>query len=157
MNRLRRLALASVTFGVILVAAAYLATWAGRVAGPAVWAMILGIALQLGGMTVLGGSHAGPRRKYVTVAALFLAAVIVIGFGSAVLLPPPPTESPSYFLGLPLRAAIVLLGVGILPFFVLPFLYAADFDETGLDDASLDRLREECRSLRDARNVEEPR
>ena len=156
MNRVRRVALVCVTGGVLLVAAAYFATWAGWAPRFAVGAMIVGIALQLGGITVLGGSSSGPRNQYVIVAALFLGAVVVLGFGAAVLLPAEGAGAGPYLLGLPRRAAIILLGVGILPFLVLPFLYAADFNTHGLDESSLAQLREECRRLRDARPGERP-
>ena len=151
MHRVRGLALACITAGVLLVSAAYGATWAKWRPDLAVWAMILGIALQLGGITVLGGTRAGRRNAYVIIAALFLGAVVVLGFGAAIVLPPETAATSSYLLGLPRRAAIVLLGIGILPFLVLPFLYAADFDANGLDEASLAQLREECQRVRDAR------
>lgn len=149
MDRVRRSALAAVAAGVVLVTVAYLATWAAWAPGLARWAMIVGIALQLGGITVLGGSRRARPNRTVLIAALFIGIVIIAGFGAALLLPSEAGATPTYLLGLPRRAAIVLLGVGILPFLVLPFLYAADFDADGLDEASLERLREECRVLRE--------
>ncbi|MES2307102.1 MAG: hypothetical protein V4558_16495 [Gemmatimonadota bacterium] len=149
MHRVRSAALAAVVAGVLLVGAAYLATWAGRAPAFALYAMIAGIALQVSGITILGGARPGRTNRPVLIAAGFLAGVIILGFGAAALLPPENIATGPYFLGLPRRAAIILLGVGVLPFLVLPFLYAADFDAGGLDESSLERLRDECRRLRE--------
>lgn len=157
MNRVHRPALLSLATGVLLVGTAYLLTWARSAPTFATWAMILGIAMQLGGITVLGGSRQGRPNRCIFIAAIFLMLVIIAGFGAATLLPAETAASGPYLLGLPRRAAIILLGVGMLPFFILPFLYAADFEAEGLDHASLEHLREECRQLREARNAEERR
>ncbi|MEO5799449.1 MAG: hypothetical protein ABIZ70_09775 [Gemmatimonadales bacterium] len=150
MNRDRRSGLICLTTGVILVGVAYAATWAAAAPQLAAWAMVIGIALQIAGITVVGGTRSNRPNHLVLIAALFLGTVIVVGFGAALLLPPESASAGPYLLGLPRRAAIVLLGVGILPFLVLPFLYAADFDTDGLDEASLARFREECRVLRES-------
>jgi hypothetical protein len=55
-------------------------------------------------------------------------------------------------LGLPLRTAIVLYGVGVLPIAVLPFAYALTFDEFTLRDDDLQRVRDAAAEVRAARD-----
>ncbi len=61
-------------------------------------------------------------------------------------------------LGLPLRAALVLYGVGLLPIVVLPFAYAVTFDDMTLSEEDLARVRAlgvAHRARRDADGTEE--
>ena len=57
-------------------------------------------------------------------------------------------------LGLPLRTAIVVYGVGVLPIFVLPFAYALTFDASTLSDDDLRRVRDAYALVRAARDDE---
>jgi type II secretory pathway component PulM len=52
---------------------------------------------------------------------------------------------PTLFLGLPPRAAVVLLGIGLLPLLVLPIAYALTFDEMTLNEADWEKIREAAR------------
>jgi len=45
-------------------------------------------------------------------------------------------------LGFPLRAAIVIYGVGLVPLVMLPVVYAMTFDEMTLSEDDLARVRE---------------
>jgi hypothetical protein len=101
----------------------------------------------MSGMLLLAARRPGLSAGRGRVAALFLLAVLLAGFGLPVLLPPESAASGLY-LGLPLRAAIEVYGVGLLPALILPLVFAAGFREGGLDQESLDRLREECDRLR---------
>lgn len=150
----RRLALAGVVVGLLLIALAYASAWLpGGAPVSAAWAMVAGTALLLSSVMALGGIRRGRSWRRVGAAAAFLFGVLVAGFGAALLLPAEDVLGP-YLLGLPLRAAIILLGIGIVPVLVLPLAFAADFDDTGLDEASLARLRTECARLRDAQRDE---
>lgn len=149
-----RLALRGVLGGLLLVAAAYLSAWsAGGAPSWATWAMVVGIALLLASTMALGGIRRGRSWRRVVAAASFLFLVLVAGFGAALLLPEEGANGP-FVLGLPLRAAVILLGIGIFPVLVLPLAYATDFDDSGLDQASLARLRDECARLRGQANSE---
>ena len=71
----------------------------------------------------------------------FVILVLMIGFGAALALPG--TEGPlgRLWLGLPLRAAIVIYGVGLLPIVVLPVAYAMTFETLTLSSEDVDRVR----------------
>ena len=53
-------------------------------------------------------------------------------------------------LGLPLRTAIVLYGIGVVPIAVLPLAYALTFDSSTLSDDDLRRVREAYALVRQA-------
>ena len=145
---MRRLALAAQATGVVCIALAYGTAW--RVAGtPAwgVWLMISGTALLMSGMLGLSALRSGVTARRAGSIALVLFVVLVLGFGLPMVLAPETAAGP-LFLGLPLRAAIEIYGVGLLPALILPLLFAAEFRDRGLDQASLDQLREECERLR---------
>jgi hypothetical protein len=44
-------------------------------------------------------------------------------------------------LGLPLRAAIIMYGIGLFPAFIIPAAYALAFDRHTLSEADLARVR----------------
>jgi hypothetical protein len=81
-----------------------------------------------------------PRSLVWTFAGLFLlcAGAFVI----ALVLPPQEGPGGPLFLGLPLRTAIVLYGVGVVPIVVLPFAYALTFESSTLSADDLARVRE---------------
>lgn len=145
---MRRLALTAQATGVVCIALAYGSAW--RVAGtPAwgVWLMISGTALLLSGMLGLSAIRFGVTARRASFVALLLFVVLVLGFGLPMVLAPETASGP-LLLGLPLRAAIEVYGVGLLPALVLPLIFAAEFRDRGLDPRSLDQLREECERLR---------
>lgn len=90
------------------------------------WCAAAGLAMAMTGTVVLGARRGGRLTAWGWLAAGTVAAVLLVGFGAALLLPP---ESPgdALWFGLPRRAAIVLLGVGLVPVAVLPACYALDF------------------------------
>lgn len=143
-----RFALVVVVLGLCLVLAAYLGAWvSGGAFERGIWLMIAGVALVLPATIVLGGSRRGFISRPLLLSALFLFLMLAVGFGAALLLPAETVDGP-FFLGVPLRAAIILFGIGIAPSLLLPLAYAADFDATPLDPASLGALRTECERLR---------
>ncbi|MEP6589778.1 MAG: hypothetical protein ABJC19_01230 [Gemmatimonadota bacterium] len=145
---LRALALGGVVVGLGLVLSAYLGAWvSGAAFGPGVWVMVAGVVVLLPSTVVLGGLRRGQGSRAVWVAALYLFLVLALGFGAALLLPAETVDGPFLF-GIPLRAAIILFGVGITPSLVLPIAYAADFDRVALGASELTRLRAECERLR---------
>lgn len=136
--------------GTVAIAAALGSAWLGSPAPR--WgalAMITGIALVIAATAALGAARSGVGRVTTTAIAIFLFLVIVIGFGAPLWLPVE-TASSRLVLGLPLRAAIEIYGVGLFPALVLPLLYARSFRSEGLDEASIEALRVECARLRDA-------
>lgn len=124
-----------------MIAAAYASAF--RTGGPpawAAWAMIIGIAVMIITTIALGAArHPADLRRLAT-PLLFTLLVIVGSFGCALLLPAESAAS-RLVLGLPLRAAMVVYGVGVLPMLVLPLFYALTFEELTLSDADLARVR----------------
>ena len=137
-----------IVLGVSLQAVAYLVLILND-SGTAVaaWLMIIGLALSLPGVIVLAAARNGRNSIWFGVAALLLATIFLLGFGAALLLAPESVEGPLW-IGLPRRAAIILLCVGLLPFLILPTIHAWKFDDTGLDPEALASFRIETESLR---------
>jgi hypothetical protein len=137
-----------IAFGALLILIAFTSAWVpGGAPIWGVWAMILGSAIVMAAATAIGALNSGVRRPWAIAASLFLFAVIAVGFGAPLLLPVE-TAASTLFLGLPIRAAIEIYGVGLLPIIVLPVLYAFEFKGDGLDEASLAALRAKAETLR---------
>lgn len=131
--------------GTVLVGVAYLGAWrAGGAPSWCAWTMIVGVALLLSGSLALGATRRGRLSVAARVAALFLFLWLVGCFGAALALP---DDRATLWLGLPVRTAIVLVGVGLVPLAVLPILFARDFATDGEDDA--ERLIAACRAARE--------
>ena len=80
-----------------------------------------------------------PRSLVWTFIGLF---VLCAGcFIAALLLPAQEGPGGALVLGLPLRTAIVLYGVGVVPIAILPFAYALTFESSTLSDEDLVRVR----------------
>ena len=135
--------------GLLAQLAAYLVAIAVRPDAAAVaWLAVVGIAASLSGTLVIGAMRNDRLSRPALLAAVVLLLVPVIGFGSAILLPAESAADPNLILGLPRRAALVLLGVGVLPLFILPFAYASDTNNAPLDAEALTALRDEAERLR---------
>lgn len=119
--------LLAVAAGVLALAAAFVL--AARLPGDAPivsWLAIAGSATAMAGALAAGAIRGGRLSRWALVAVSVVLLVPLVGFGLALSLPPESVEAP-LVLGLPLRAAIVLLGVGFVPVIVLPACYALDF------------------------------
>ena len=80
-----------------------------------------------------------PRSLALTFIGLF---VLCAGaFVVVLLLPAHEGAGGALLLGLPLRTAILLYGVGVVPIAVLPFAYAWTFESSTLSDEDLARVR----------------
>ena len=152
----RRTALAGLLAGTLAITAGYGSAF---LPGPppawAAWAMATGSSLVMVASMALGAAREGKgigRLKWV------FALVFVIlagGFGAVMLLPAEAPGAPLWF-GLPLRAAIVLIGIGLLPLLVLPLAYALTFDEMTLGEDDLARVRAAALALRPAPPADAP-
>ena len=132
-----------------LVAIAYAAMFVS--ATPPSWAPI---ALAIGAngviMTLMAigavRHDTMPRSLVWTFVGLF---VLCAGaFVVALLMPAQEGVGGPLLLGLPLRAAIVLYGVGVLPIAILPFAYALTFESSTLSEDDLVRVRKAHASMR---------
>lgn len=146
MTGLCRAGLGAVIIGTLAQGVAYLLTLLGAAPREAAWLMVIGIALALAGTAWLGPAAAHGSRWRV-VGGLSILAVLLVGFSAALLLPGGADE-PLWF-GLPRRAAILLLGIGIFPVLLVPTAYAMDFDATGLDERGLVELRARAAAARE--------
>ncbi len=137
-----RLALTALVLSCTAIAGAYLLAFLPGGAPPwAAWGLAIGSAGSLASMMALGAVRNG-RLRPVPLAASVLTFLVVAGsFGAALLLPANEGPDAVLVLGLPLRAAIVLYGVGLVPILFLPWMYAASFDADTLSEADLDRVR----------------
>lgn len=139
-----------VVVSTIVVGAAYACAFGGeagaRVGG---WLMAVGVSGLVSSIMALGALRGvtHPRRVAGMLAAVFLILVAAFVLGLAL----PAAEGPGATLvfGLPLRAAIVVYGAGLVPLFALPLVYALTFDE-----ARLDTVSQAARTARDAAKAE---
>jgi hypothetical protein len=79
--------------------------------------------------------------------------VIFLSFAAGLLLAPAPGPGARLLFGLPLPAAIVVYGVGIVPLLVLPIVYARTFDESRLNADGIRRRAAEIARENEARTA----
>jgi hypothetical protein len=144
----QRTSLAALLAGTLAIAAAYGSAF---LPGPppawAAWALGTGTAVVMVASMALGAARRGGGIGRLKWPFAFVFLVLAGGFGAVMALPGEAPGAP-LFLGLPLRAAIVLVGIGILPLLVLPVAYAVTFDEMTLGEDDLERVRAAARALR---------
>ncbi len=106
------------------------------------WLLALGIPGALGGIMVLGASRGRGGIGRLAWPFAFVIITLAAGFSVALALPASESASSDLWLGLPLRAAVILYGVGLLPIVVLPVAYALTFDTQTLTAADVERVRQ---------------
>ena len=126
-----------------MIAAAYLlALLVSPAPVAAAWLLAIGANGVIMSLMAIGAVTNGrlPRGLAVTFIGLF---VLCAGaFVLALAMPADEGAGGRLLLGLPLRTAIVLYSVGVLPIVVLPFAYAFTFDAGALGEDDLRRVRE---------------
>ena len=138
----RRAALMALIAGILAIAIGYAGAFLpGGTPGWAPWLLALGIPTTLGAIMILGAARGQTGIGPLKYPFAFVVAVLAIGFCAALVLPA--TESPltNLWLGLPLRAAIVVYGIGLLPIIVLPVAYALTFETQTLSAEDVERVR----------------
>ena len=136
----KRIAVGATLFATCCIALAYASAFVPGGGEWGAWSMVIGLATMVVSLMVLGVARRGRGVGRLAVPLAFTFVVIVAGFGAALLLPVE-TVGGRLVLGLPLRAALVLYGVGLLPILVLPLAYALTFDDMTLSEADLARVR----------------
>ena len=148
-------ALQLLTLSLACIGAGYAGAFgAGGAALWASWAVVTGIALLMVALMALGacrGSGEAARTRGMAVPLVFTFAVLMGCFGCGLMLAPGEATGGSRWLGLPLRAAIVLYGIGVLPLLVLPFAYARSFDAQVLCEGDIRRITDAAATTGSAR------
>ena len=138
----RRLALAAIAGSTTLIAVAYAAALLpGDTPHWAAWLIALGTTGVLVSTMALGALRNGRLSPLLIVAFALLALILAGGLLLLLALPPADPADPRLVLGLPVRAAILLYGIGLLPVFIVPVAYALAFDERTLTADDLARVR----------------
>jgi len=142
-----RAALTAFVVSCLAIAGAYaLAFLPGGAPAWAAWGIAIGGPGTLSAVMLLGAARGG-RVRVVAGAAIGLTFVVLAGaFVLALVLPAAEGAGGPLLLGLPLRTAVVLYGVGIVPLLFLPAAYAATFDAETLTEEDLARVRAEAAS-----------
>jgi hypothetical protein len=137
----KRLALGTLVLSALAIAAAYASAFLpGGAPAWAPWPMALGMPAALVAIMVLGAARGGRVGK-LAIPFAFSGVVLAAGFALALALPADERAASPLYLGLPLRAAIVIYGIGIFPIVVLPIAYALTFHEQTLNAADIERVR----------------
>ena len=136
-----------------LVAVSYLATLLDIAGAWAPWTLAIGANGVTMSLMALGAVR---RDTLPSSLAWVFGALFVLCTGcflAALALPAAEGANGPLLLGLPVRTAIVLYGVGVVPIFILPFAYALTFDASTLSEADLERVRAAAARVRAAREA----
>lgn len=132
------------------IAIAYASAFAPGGAPPwAPWLLALGIPGALGAIMILGAARGRKGIGALKLPFLFVFIVLASGFCLALGLPANEAPGTTLLLGLPVRAALVIYGIGLLPIVVLPVAYAITFDTQTLSESDIQRVREVATKIRD--------
>jgi hypothetical protein len=143
-----------ILLGALAIALAYGAAFLPGATTVAPWLMMVGIALLVCSLCLLGTRRRGGARPLALLIGLALLALVLLGgFGAALVLPPEGAAAP-LLLGLPRRAALLVYGIGLLPALFLPLIYAFSFDAAVLSQAELRELRSQLADLARERTLE---
>jgi hypothetical protein len=139
-----------VVLGTVLVGAAYAsALLRGSAPAAAAWLMLAGMTLVLVGLMILGARRVGSRLGRLRWIFAFVVTLLLVCMGGALLLAPSEGPGSLLILGLPPRAALVMIGVGVVPMLVLPVAYALTFDEQTLRPGDLEAIRRATHAMRE--------
>lgn len=148
----RRVARGALVIALMAIAIAYASAFlpAGAPAW-APWLLALGIPVSLGAIMVLGAARGRQGVGRLKIPFAFVIVTLAIGFGAALFLPASETAASTLWLGLPVRAAIVIYGIGLFPIIVLPVAYALTFETQTLSAADIERVRSLAREIQTQR------
>lgn len=135
----RSAALLCIFLSLVAIGCAYASAFArGGAPSWAAWAMAIGTSALLVSLMALGAMRRG-RLGWLWIPIGFTFVVLAGGFCLALSMDPVAADS-GLWLGLPPAAAVVLYGIGILPFLAVPVAYALSFDEMTLSEPDLARI-----------------
>ncbi len=155
MTNARRAAIAVLFVSIAAIGIAYVLALATRGASAwAPWIAAIAIPSSLTAIMILGAVRGDRGIGRLKMPFLFVALILIAGFVAALALPATEDPGSDLVLGLPLRAAIVIYGIGLLPIIVLPVAYALTFETQTLSAEDVERVRELGRA--NAANREQP-
>lgn len=136
----RRVAFGAMIAGAVGIACAYGSAFASATAGAGPWLMALSLPVCLVAVMTLGAVRPGRGLGALLFPFSLVFILVCGGFFVALFLPTESIASRLVF-GLPVRATVIIYGVGILPLFVLPIAYALTFDQVTLTDDDVAKIR----------------
>ena len=143
MTKTRRVAIAVLFMSTAGVAIAYAIALATGAASPwSSWIAAIAIPAALTAIMIVGAARGDRGIGRLKIPFLFVALILIAGFVAALALPSAENPGSTLVLGLPLRAAIVVYGIGLLPIVVLPVAYALTFETQTLSAEDVERVRE---------------
>ena len=138
----KRTSLAALLLATLLIAAAYASAFLPGGTPPwGPWLMAVGVPLVLVSVMVLGAVRSGSGMGRLAWPFAFVGGILGAGFLLALGLPADEAAGVALYLGLPLRASIILYGIGLLPIVILPVAYALTFDAMTLNAEDVERVR----------------
>ncbi len=138
----KRLARLSLTAATIAIAVAYASAFmTGGAPGWAPWLLACGIPVALVAIMIMGAARGRGGIQKLVVPFAFVGILLTVGFCLALGLPANESANSSLVFGLPLRAAIVIYGIGLIPIVVLPVAYALTFETQTLSAEDLEQVR----------------
>ena len=149
-DKTRTTALAALFVGTLAIAGGYAAAFMrGGTPAWAPWLLALGIPGTIGAIMILGATRGNRGIGPLKLPFLFTVGILAVGFCAALTLAPSETATSHLWFGLPIRAAIVIYGVGLLPIVVLPVAYAVTFESQTLSAEDVERVKELGRANRE--------
>jgi len=141
-------ALLAIVGSALLIGVAYASAFLPRgTPGWAPWLFVAGMSVMMVSTMALGAARDGRiGRLWIPFAGVLV--ILLGGFGLVLALPPADPTDPALWFGLPPRAAIVLYGIGFLPFLLVPVGYAVTFHQQTLGPGDLERIRDEALAAR---------
>lgn len=141
-NQTKRIARLAITIATLAIAVGYASAFMpGGAPTWAPWLLALGIPGALGGIMVLGAARERGGVGRLAIPFAFVIVTLVVGFCLALGLPANEGPASELWLGLPLRAAIVVYGIGLMPVVVLPVAYALTFGTQTLSAGDVERVK----------------
>lgn len=138
----KRVARFGLTVASIAIAAGYASAFkSGGAPVWAAWLLAFGIPAALVSVMVMGAAREKGGIKGLMIPFAFLGILLTLGFCLALGLPANESAQSTLYLGLPLRAAIIIYGVGLIPIVVLPVAYALTFETQTLSKEDLAKVR----------------
>jgi len=125
-----------------LVALSYAAVFVTGVGtGWAPWTLAIGANGVIMSLMAIGAVRHDTLPRSLVWIFVGVFALCAGAFLAALALPAAEGASGALLFGLPLRTAIVLYGVGVVPILILPLAYALTFESSTLSEDDLDRVR----------------